>query len=233
MELNINELKAKIDQVSLKHQQRNANINLYQKLWSEANSLEEQILNTSEAIKVLATINDKASMDVLNFIQNVINQAIQKLFTNGAYRFAFKRSTIGKAPVINAELFERKSDGTEIALDFNLQTGDGISQIIAFLFTLSLIEIRGIRPLIILDETLKGFHPSAIPTIKDIIKVFTAHGFQIVCVEYDLDELGKIYHAEMKNGTSMLREATDEDLAYDRSIVSQAHDAITDRLATG
>lgn len=176
--------------------------------------LAEQVTLVNDTLQLIATANDKASLEVLLYIQNIINQALKRMFVTGGYEISFRKSvTKGNNPMIHVELHERKANGEQIKLDFNLQTGDGVSQIVSFLFTLSLIEIRGLRPFIILDETLKGFHPAALPLVKNIISVFAKHGFQFVMVEYDLD-LGKLYHVTQTKGVSTIEgtNATAEDI---------------------
>lgn len=203
-----------MNDVQLARREKNSNIKLLLKTIDERNSLAEQVALVEDTLNLLATANDKASLEVLAYIQNIINQALRRMFTTGAYEVEFRKAvTAGNNPVIHVDLHEQKGNGDVIKLDFNLQTGDGVAQIISFLFTLSLMEIRGVRPLVMLDETLKGFHPAAIPLVTNIITVFAKHGFQFVMVEYDLG-IGRMYHVQQNQGVSTIThsEAKAEDL---------------------
>lgn len=212
----IQQLANSIENLNFDYTTKLNNIELYKNLIQEENDYATRVNNTNEALQILAAANDKASIEVLTYIANVINQALNRMFTTSAYKLSFRQATHGgKTPIIHAELHETKVDGDVILLDFDLQAGNGISQIISFLFTLSVIELTGVRQFIMLDETLKGFNPQALEIVIDIITVFAQHGFQFVMVEYDMN-MGKLYLVEQDLGVSHIthKETIDQSELY-------------------
>lgn len=163
------------------------------RLMDDKLDLSQKVNDTAEIIQLLATASDNTTMQVLKHIQMIINQALKRIYTNAHYEIDFQKTMYGnKTPTIQVKLTEYRQGKDPMELDFKLQAGDSVAQIIAFLFSLSLIEIRGIRPILMLDETLKGFHQSVIPIIESIIQVFAENGFQFVLIEYDIF-MGKGY----------------------------------------
>ncbi|MEC2463557.1 ATP-binding protein [Bacillus cereus] len=182
------ELEAKIEQL------REEYVKMYKKY--------ETMLRAQQ---VLATLSDSNSKRVLGYIQGIINKALRTMFPNETYNIIVEKKLHSNTNThINITLTEVTPSGEHLPLDFSLQSGDGMSQVVSFLFTLCLMKIREARPIIILDEVLKGFHPDALPIVRNIIEIFAKGGFQFVLVEYDFHELGKEYLVTKKNGISTL-----------------------------
>lgn len=174
----------------------------------------DQYKSMLKAQRVLATVSDANSKRVLGFIQGIINKALRTMFPNEVYNVEIiKELYANRNPHINVILTEHRPDGTHHKLDFALQSGDGMGQIVSFLFSLCLMQIRGARPLVVLDEVLKGFHEEALPYVRSIIEIFAKSGFQFIMVEYDLDNIGKEYLVDKKNGVATLS-------IYDRDALS-------------
>lgn len=177
----------------------------------------DQYDNMLKAQRILATVSDANSKRVLGYIQGIINKSLRTMFPNETYNIVIQKKPYGNnIPHITVVLSEVTSDGDTHELDFNLQSGDGMSQIVSFMFTLCLMKIREARPLVALDEVLKGFHQDALPYIRSIIEIFAKGGFQFIMVEYDLDDLGKEYQVVKDNGDAelvVLDRGTDLDFA--------------------
>ncbi|WP_255294058.1 ATP-binding protein [Bacillus toyonensis] len=169
------------------------------------------------AQQVLATVSDSNSKRVLGYIQGVINKALRTMFPNDTYNIVVEKKLYNNTiPHINTVLTEVLPNGQTHQLDFSLQSGDGMGQIVSFLFSLCLMKIREARPLVILDEVLKGFHEEALPIVREIIEIFAKGGFQFIVVEYDLKGLGKEYEVIKKNGIAgLVVMDRDSDLEFD------------------
>lgn len=142
---------------------------------------------------VLAQANTEQQEEVLGHIKNLMNATLLRFFPESTYDVEFVRTTHGESNThLSLQLYETKR-GDRFPLDFNSQMGDGISQVIGFMFTLCVIEIVGARPIVIFDEVLKGVHPKIRPLITELIEAFAKKGMQFFMVDYD-------YYPENING---------------------------------
>jgi hypothetical protein len=191
-------------------------INQLQNTYVEKFNLYDNML---KAQRVLATVSDANTKRVLGYIQGIINKALKTMFPNETYNITVEKKLYSNTiPHINVILTEVTPDGAVHNLDFALQSGDGMGQIVSFLFNLCLMRIREARPLVILDEVLKGFHPDAIPYIRTIIEIFAKGGFQFVMVEYDLNDLGREYEVIKENGVAkLILKDRESDLSFSTS----------------
>lgn len=161
-------------------------------------SLYVQMLN---AQKILSTVSDENTNQVLNFITGMVNKVLSEIFSHDMYTISMKRKLFaGSKPHILIELMD--ADGN--VLDSSVQAGTGVSQIISFMYVICLIEIRKGRRLLILDERLNGLHLEAKRFMSEIINIFVEGGFQFIFIEYSLNNIGKIYNVEKRGGESKL-----------------------------
>lgn len=161
-------------------------------------SLYVQMLN---AQKILSTVADKNTDQILKFITGMINKVLSEVFPDDIYQVKMQRKLFGGAkPHVNIELV----DGKGHVLDMAVQCGTGLNQIVSFMYVICLIEIRKARRLIILDERLNGLHKTAKKFMSHIIEIFVNGGFQFIFVEYALNDLQKIYNVEKKGDVSKL-----------------------------
>ena len=98
---------------------------------------------------------------------------------------------------------------------------------ISFLFLVCLVDARGGRKLIIMDEILNGLHPSAKGIIYDIIMALNKR-FQFVIIEYGLD-IGKQYMLQNDHGNVTVT-ALDSTKKYYRDIADHLFDDDTDDI---
>ena len=162
---------------------------------------QKEFFDMTNAQKVLSTISDDNTTEVLKFITSMVNKVLADIFPDDIKRIQLtKKLFAGSKPHINVEVV----NGDGIALDLNDQEGAGIGQIISVLYIICLIEIRKGRRLVILDEKLNGLHERAKVILAEIIKIFSEAGFQFIFVEYSLNNLGKIYIAEKRGNESQL-----------------------------
>lgn len=176
-----------------------------------------------QAQRILATVSDQNTKRVLGYIQGVVNKSLRTMYPNGSYNIRIEKKLYNnQIPHINVTLTEVKDNGDTQQLDFNLQSGDGMAQIVSFLFSLCLMKIREVRPLVGLDEVLKGFHKDALPYIRTIIEIFARGGFQFIMVEYDFNDFGKEYEVKKERGVSYLQLVDREtDLEFEEAAITE------------
>lgn len=184
------------------------NLKKKKSLESKIAKLDKQLLDSQSlyvkmvnAQKLLSTVSDDNTRQVLDFITSMVNKVLAELFPNDPHSISLKKKLFaGSKPHIIVELIE----GDDSVLDMSVQTGTGLNQVISFMYVICLIEIRKGRRLLILDERLNGLHKSAKKIISAIIQIFVKGGFQFIFVEYSLNDIGKIYNVEKKDGEAKL-----------------------------
>lgn len=182
---------------------------------------ESEIYDLTTALKILNTVADENTFRTLDFITGVVNKTLGELFKQDSRRIKIeKKMFAGKHAHLNVELTD--SDGN--VLDFVLQSGTGLQQVISFLFSLCLIKVSGSRCLFIQDELLGGVHSAAREVLTNIIKIF-AEDFQFIMVEYGMDKLGKIYSVEKIGKVSKV---TSVDGDYDPMAIYQNTGVLAD-----
>lgn len=162
-----------------------------------------------EALEILSSLSEANTMKTLEFIEDTINKALSLMFENARYKVKVRRYVRAETtPCLEVNLYDVQNAGDVLALDFKLMSGNGISQLTSFLFTLCLISLKNIRPLLILDEVLNGFHEDAKPALIEIINLFADNGFQFILVEYSLLSLGETINVVQENGISRVVKAS-------------------------
>lgn len=205
--------------------------NLLKKREHLLNSLKESqstYVRMINAQKLLSSVSDDNTEQTLSFITGMVNKVLAEIFPNSVRRIQLnKKLYAGSKPHINVVLVN--GDGIELELD--LQEGDGIKQIVSIMYVICLIEIRKGRRLLILDERLNGLHARAKKVLAEILKIFSEGGFQFIFVEYSLNDLGKIYNIENRNGKSVpvfVEGGYSDDLVYldevDLSVLDKDYD---------
>lgn len=162
---------------------------LVEKLRAESSTYCDMI----EALQLIAAVSDNNTREILDYLTCVINKTLEELFPHDNRRIHLEH-TIHGGQHAHIKIILSGSDGRE--RDLQLQSGTGLRQIISFLFTISLIEVRKGRRIFIADELLSGLHKEAKRIIMDIIKIFAEEGFQFVFVEYGVNDIGKMYLVE-------------------------------------
>ena len=170
-----------------------------------------------DAQKLLSTVSDDNTDKTLSFITQMVNKTLQEVFTdsNRVRIELYKKLYAGSKPHIKLRLINEKG---MVFNSLDLQTGTGILQVISFMYTLCLIEIRKGRRFLIVDERLNGLHKESKRVIAEIIKIFSEQGFQFIFVEYTLNDLGKIYNVEKHGDKSVLVDL--EGRKYDDSMIN-------------
>ena len=166
--------------------------------------LEKSLKDYLESQRLLSSINEQTTVETLEYITGVINKALAEIFQGDGRRVSLEKVLWNNRYAhINVELTTDKG----YKRDLTLQTGQGVKEVISFLFVVCLIAVRGGRRLLIMDELLGGLHAESKRVIAQLMKVFCEEGFQFIMVEYGLDELdghsfGQIVNVEMRGGVS-------------------------------
>ena len=161
-----------------------------------------------EAQKLLSTVSDKNTEATLDYVTGVINNVLGEMFDHDRRIYLEKSLWAGKYPHINVQL--ETGDGK--VRDLALQAGNGLRQVVSFLFAVCLIEIRKGRPFIMMDEVLNGVHPDAKRVLQDIKEIFAENGFQFIIIEYGMEEFGEVYEVVKKGNNAVVRKRINKEI---------------------
>ena len=198
------------------------------KLFDIATSYKKQVLHYDDIVtaqRILTTLSDKHFKEVIAYISDVVNRALGAMYPDDSYRFSIIRKLYqGKSVHLNVliEEFFYPTDSYD-ELDIKHSIGNGMAQVISYLFFLCMYQVSNARPIILIDEILTGFHEVALEYIIEITKVFAEEGFQFIAVEYAFEDIGTpvLVVKDAKRGTSQAETTTWEEVhAYFKTVAS-------------
>ena len=149
---------------------------------NEASEIYENIGIYEGANKLLNAVSDKTLGAMLDTVTRAVNNVLGEMFRNSGDSYEIrlvKGLYAGRIAHMKLELMQNGNPR-----DLNLQSGDGIKQVISFLFITLLISVSGGRRLIIMDEILNGLSPEAAEgAVAALFKTFAKRGFQFIMVD--------------------------------------------------
>lgn len=145
-------------------------------------------LDRAKALQYIVMLSNDGTKALRDYMEGIINRALSLVFGENVYKFSLISDL--KAQKVHLNLLEYKN-GQWNELVIGKQTGDGMGQIIAFLFSVVLTEITNHRMLFVVDEIMGGLHEKAVELVQRCIAEFEGHGGQFAMIEYTFEEFGK------------------------------------------
>lgn len=145
-------------------------------------------LDRAKALQYIVMLSNDGTKALRDYMEGIINRALSLVFGENVYKFSLISDL--KAQKVHLNLLEYKN-GQWNELVIGKQTGDGMGQIIAFLFSVVLTEITNHRMLFVVDEIMGGLHEKAVELVQRCIAEFESHGGQFAMIEYTFEEFGK------------------------------------------
>lgn len=145
-------------------------------------------LDRAKALQYIVMLSNDGTKALRDYMEGIINRALSLVFGENVYKFSLISDL--KAQKVHLNLLEYKN-GQWNELVIGKQTGDGMGQIIAFLFSVVLTEITNHRMLFVVDEIMSGLHEKAVELVQRCIAEFEGHGGQFAMIEYTFEDFGK------------------------------------------
>lgn len=165
------------------------------------------------ACNLVGNVSDAITQETLDKITGVINKALGVLYPADARRIRIVKQFHNDVyPHFLVEL--QTGNGTVRSFK---QSGSGLAQTISILFNLCLIDARGGRKLVIMDELMGCLHPDAKSVLAELMLALTDR-FQFIFVEYGLD-IGKQYVVTLKGDTATIEPYATNSTGYYTDIV--------------
>lgn len=198
--VNVQELLNKANRLEATQAERTVQYNKLKEqavqLKAEVDEMQEKLQTYICGCNLLGEVSDETTHETLNKISAVINKALGVLFPNDSRTVKISKTMYRDVhPHFNVDLITE--NGTVRSFK---QSGSGLAQVISFLFTICLIDARGGRKVLVMDELLNGLHPSAKGIVRDLMTAVSGR-FQFIVVEYGMD-IDKEYLVEKMNGTA-------------------------------
>lgn len=164
----------------------------------------EKLDIATHAIEILRQVSDEAVSKAYEFLQDSLNAALAKMFTNTTRKIRIKEYTRNNQyPQLELEL----DVGNGVTRSLKTDSGHGLAQIVSLLSILSLIVITNSRRILVMDEVISGLSVHNRKIVNDILWSFVEIGFQFIINDHGFIVKGShVYHLEMNGDVSHIKQ---------------------------
>jgi hypothetical protein len=159
----------------------------------------------THALEILGKVSDEAVGKAYKFLEQSLNSALAKMFTNTTRKIELKES-MRSNQYPQLEIILHVGNGKVRSLKSD--SGHGLAQIVSLLSILSLIVITGSRRILVMDEVISGLSVRNRQIVSDILWTFTEIGFQFIVNDHGFVPIhSKVYHLEMVGDVSSVKQS--------------------------
>lgn len=209
LEMQVNQFIQKVDAIEIENtatiKSRQTLESTIEQLRNENKNNKEALDIASHAIEILRNVSDETVGKAYRFLEQSLNNALEKMFKNTTRRIELKESLQrGQYPQLSVILHVGKNKTRSLKND----SGHGIMQIVSLLSILCLIVITGSRRIVVMDEIISGLDVENRKIVNDIMWTFTEIGFQFIVSEHGfVPEGSKVYVLEMVGDVSGVKQS--------------------------
>lgn len=156
----------------------------------------------THAIEILRSVSDKQVAAAYKFLENSINDTLERMFSETTRKIHLKETSRGQYPQLEIELTVANGKRRSIKSD----SGHGLAQIISIISIICLIHITHSRKIVVMDEVASGLSVHNREVLAELLWQFTEVGFQFIVNEHGFVPKGsKVFHMEMVGDVSSVK----------------------------
>ena len=139
------------------------------------------LTHNKEALEILTYLQDTVRNQGLQHVTTTMNKVIAAAYPHQPLTVSFEQTLHGgKNPHLNLILTDPQGHARQLAI----QEGHGLQQVISLIFTLCVLEMTKVRPLLILDEVMNALNQDTLAIMDTILHAFANTGMQIIVIEH-------------------------------------------------
>lgn len=242
-----NRMAALLNEINTVELEQASAIRAKQNLENQIKELQAKVKDDKEAldiathaIEILRQVSDEAVSKAYEFLQDSLNTALARMFTNTTRKIRIKEYTrSGQYPQLELEL----QVGNGVTRSLKTDSGHGLAQIVSLLSILSLIVITNSRRILVMDEVISGLSVRNRQIVTAILWSFVEIGFQFIVNDHGfIPEGSHVYHLQMDGDVSHVKNdyiaktgvylQGDGDKEYDYKERQQSEDSIDETYET-
>jgi DNA repair exonuclease SbcCD ATPase subunit len=157
-----------------------------QRLEKEIKQREELIFNMQNACLLLEKISEEEVEKGINTYIALLDEGLKAIFPEQQVGLKAEIDKIRGKVSVRLKTTFKGADGLEIESESLDAFGGAVATIQSLLLRVALILKRGLRPLLVLDETFAPVDENRIPLLVDFLKVLCNKlGMDILCVSHN------------------------------------------------
>lgn len=205
-----NRMAALLNEINTVELEQASAIRAKQNLENQIKELQAKVKDDKEAldiathaIEILRQVSDEAVSKAYEFLQDSLNTALARMFTNTTRKIRIKEYTrSGQYPQLELEL----QVGNGVTRSLKTDSGHGLAQIVSLLSILSLIVITNSRRILVMDEVISGLSVRNRQIVTAILWSFVEIGFQFIVNDHGfIPEGSHVYHLQMDGDVSHVK----------------------------